>query len=40
MERTFAWLERYRRQSKDYEGKTEVSETFVYPAIVHLRLRR
>ena len=40
VERTFAWLGRYRRLSKDYEGKTEVSEAFVYVAMIHLMLRR
>ena len=37
---TFAWLGRYRRLSKDYEGRTEVSEAFVYVAMIHLMLRR
>ena len=40
VERTFAWLGRYRRLSKDYEGRTEVSEAFVYVAMIHLMLRR
>jgi putative transposase len=40
VERTFAWLGRYRRLSKDYEGTTEVSEAFVYVAMIHLMLRR
>ena len=33
VERTFAWLGNYRRLSKDYEGRTKVSEAFVYVAI-------
>ena len=40
VERTFGWLGRYRRLSKDYEGKTEVSEAFIYVAMIHLMLRR
>jgi putative transposase len=40
VERTFAWFGRYRRLSKDYEGNTEVSEAFVYVAMIHLMLRR
>ena len=40
VERTFAWLGRYRRLSKDYEELEEVSEAFVYLATIHLMLRR
>lgn len=40
VERTFAWLGRYRRLRSDYEGRTEVSEAFVYVAMIHLMLRR
>ena len=40
VERTFAWLGRYRRLSKDYEGCTEVSEAFVYVSMIHLMLPR
>jgi len=40
VERTFAWLGRYRRLSKDYEFLTESSETMVYIAMIQLLLRR
>jgi len=40
VERTFAWLGRYRRMSKDYEYLTEMSEAFIYAAMVRLMLRR
>jgi transposase len=40
VERTFAWLGRYRRMSKDYEYLTETSEAFIYAAMVRLMLRR
>src|SRR5450756_1232618 len=40
VERTFAWLGRYRRLSKDYEGSEESSESWIYLAMTHLMLRR
>lgn len=40
VERTFAWLGRYRRLSKDYERLPETSETLLYIAMTHVMLRR
>ena len=40
VERTFAWLGRYRRLSKDYEALPETSETLIYLAMTHVMLRR
>ena len=40
VERTFAWLGRNRRLSKDYERSTQVSETWVQVAMTKLMLRR
>jgi putative transposase len=40
VERTFAWLGRRRRLSKDYEGTTASSEAFVRLAMIHLMARR
>src|SRR5829696_4227134 len=39
-ERTFAWLGRYRRLSKDYEFLTATSEAVIYLAMTRLLLRR
>lgn len=40
VERTFAWLGRFRRLSKDYEHSVSSSESFVYIAMIHIMLRR
>jgi transposase len=40
VERTFAWLGRYRRLSKDYEYWVETSQSMIYLAMSHLMLRR
>src|SRR3982751_1689341 len=40
VERTFAWLGRYRRLSKDYEGSEEPGECWLYLGLTHLVLRR
>ena len=39
VERTFAWLGRYRRLSKDYEQRAEYSEAWVYIASIARMLR-
>jgi putative transposase len=40
VERTIAWIGRYRRLSKDYEYLPEHSETMIYLAMSRLMLRR
>lgn len=40
VERTFAWLGRYRRLSKDYEGCCGSSEALILIAMIHLMVRR
>ena len=40
VERTFGWLGRYRRLSKDYERLPETSEAMIQMAMVHIMLRR
>lgn len=40
VERTFAWLGRYRRHSKDYERTSESSEAMIYISMIHLMSRR
>lgn len=38
VERTFAWLGRYRRLAKDYERRTDHSEAAIYVASCKLML--
>jgi putative transposase len=40
VERTFGWLGRWRRLSKNYERKTDTAEAIVYISMIHLMLRR
>jgi putative transposase len=40
VERTFAWLGRYRRHSRDYERRTESSTSMLRVSSIHLMLRR
>ena len=40
VERTFAWIARYRRTSKDYEKTTKSSETMIHLAMINLMSRR
>jgi putative transposase len=40
VERTFAWLGRFRRLSKDYEYLTATSEAVIYLAVIQLLTRR
>jgi putative transposase len=40
VERTFAWIGKYRRMSKDYEALPKVSEAFIYIASIHILARR
>jgi putative transposase len=39
VERTFAWLGRYRRNSRDYERFTESSEAMIKASSIHRMLR-
>jgi putative transposase len=40
VERTFAWNGRYRRNSRDYERRTDSSEAMIRISSLHLMLRR
>ena len=40
VERTFAWLGRSRRHSKDYEQTTESSVAMIQISMIHLMARR
>lgn len=40
VERTFGWLNRYRRLSKDYELRPQTTENFIYLAMINLMLHR
>lgn len=40
VERTFAWLSRYRRHAKDYERNIDTSEAMIHIAMINLMSRR
>jgi len=40
VERTFAWIGRCRRLSKEYERRTDTSETIIKISMIHLMLKR
>jgi putative transposase len=40
VERTFAWLGRYRRHARDYERRTESSEAMIKVSMIHRMARR
>lgn len=40
VERTFGWLNRFRRLSKDYEVHSEVSEAMIYGSLLRLMVKR
>jgi putative transposase len=40
VERTFGWLNRFRRLSKDYEVYSEVSEAMIYCSLMRLMAKR
>ena len=40
VERTFAWLMKFRRLSKDFEERQESSEAWIRLAMIHLMARR
>ena len=40
VERSFGWINRYRRLSKDYEKYTHSSEAMIYGSFIRLMIRR
>lgn len=40
VERTFAWIGRYRRHSKDYERNPKTSEAMIHISMIHLMVKR
>ena len=40
VERTFGWLGRFRRMSKDYEFHPETSESIIHCAMINIMVRR
>lgn len=40
VERTFSWLDKYRRLSKDYEYHPATSEALIYVAMTHIMVKR
>ena len=40
VERSFGWMNRYRRLSKDYELYTQSSEAMIYGSFIRLMIRR
>jgi putative transposase len=40
IERTFAWITRKRRMSRDYEFLAETTEALIYVAMIRLMVRR
>lgn len=40
VERTFGWIGRYRRMSKDYETLPDSSETMIYLTMINLMVHR
>lgn len=40
VERTFAWIGKYRRMSKDYEYQSKTSKTMIYLSMTNTMLKR
>jgi putative transposase len=40
VERTFGWLNRFRRLSKDYELYSDISEAMIYGSLIRLMVKR